>query len=365
MNRCKTCVMPDTRPDTPFIDGECAACVSYAKRPEVNWSQRRMDLHAILDRSHFNVDGFNCIVPSSGGKDSTWQTLKLIELGAKPLVVTASTCMLTDVGRRNIDNLARYAQTVEISPNKRVRALLNRIGLETVGDISWPEHVAIFTTPFKAAKEFGIPLIFYGENPQNQYGGPLGTEGAIEMTRRWVMEFGGFNGLRPMDLIGQHGLTHYDMLPYIISVNDIDPFCQALFLGQYLPWDSHENAKEAQRHGMLQHKPCDSNYWDHENQDNSQTGIHDFAMFEKFGYGRGCAQISVDIRAGLIDRATALSWVEAMDGKFPLDYMGVSYRKVAAHIGMSAEQLREELHKWVNWDLFEPCQAGEKLRLKS
>jgi hypothetical protein len=31
-----------------------------------------------------------------------------------------------------------------------VRAKLNRLGLELVGDISWPEHVSIFTTPFEA-----------------------------------------------------------------------------------------------------------------------------------------------------------------------------------------------------------------------
>jgi hypothetical protein len=31
----------------------------------------------------------------------------------------------------------------------------------------------IFTTPFRAAHATGIPLLFYGENPQNQYGGPM------------------------------------------------------------------------------------------------------------------------------------------------------------------------------------------------
>jgi hypothetical protein len=40
--------------------------------------------------------------------------LTLIELmGAKPLVVTAVTCHLTPIGRANIDNLARYATTIE------------------------------------------------------------------------------------------------------------------------------------------------------------------------------------------------------------------------------------------------------------
>ena len=72
-------------------------------------------------------------------------------LGAEVTVVTARTCHLTEIGRQNIDNLARYARTIEVTPNMTVRAKLNRLGLELVGDISWPEHAAIFSTPFSVA----------------------------------------------------------------------------------------------------------------------------------------------------------------------------------------------------------------------
>jgi hypothetical protein len=82
------------------------------------------------------------------------------------------------VGRANIDNLARYARTIEVVPNMTVRAKLNRLGLELVGDISWPEHAAIFSTPFHVARDTGHTLLMYGENPQDQYGGPLGSEAA-------------------------------------------------------------------------------------------------------------------------------------------------------------------------------------------
>src|SRR6185295_336946 len=181
MIRCKTCVMPNTRPDTPFIDGECAACRAYARRPQIDWDARKASLVALLDRH----DG-RCIVPSSGGKDSTYQVMTLLGLGADVTIVTARTCHLTSVGRANIDNLARHARTIEVVPNMAVRAKLNRLGLEMVGDISWPEHCAIFTTPFKVAALLGIPLIFYGENPQDQYGGPMGSEEAMQLTMRWV-----------------------------------------------------------------------------------------------------------------------------------------------------------------------------------
>jgi predicted PP-loop superfamily ATPase len=118
VNRCRLCVIPDTRPDTAFVDGVCSACISHAKREAVDWRARRDELRELLSR-HRNPDGFDCIVPSSGGKDSTYQVLTLLELGAHPLVVTATTCMLTPLGRKNIDNLARYATTVEVTPNRR------------------------------------------------------------------------------------------------------------------------------------------------------------------------------------------------------------------------------------------------------
>lgn len=343
MKRCLRCVMPQTRPDTPFIDGVCAACISYAKRPEIDWDTRKQALLALLDRH----DG-KCIVPSSGGKDSHYQVLTLLELGADVTVVTATTCHLTEIGRANIDNLARYAKTIEVTPNRSVRAKLNRLGLEMVGDISWPEHVSIFTTPFTAARALGISLMFYGENPQNQYGGPMGSEEALTMTRRWRSEFGGFLGLRPQDLVGQDGLTERDMEPYALPTGkDVDAI-EAHFLGQYLPWDSHANAAIATEAGMLAERPAPSNWWPFENQDNAQTGLHDFFMYLKYGFGRGCQQISVDVRTGRVVRDRALRWVETWDGMFPEVYARVPVAEALERLGMDRRELARVAANFTN-----------------
>lgn len=353
MKRCTVCVMPDSRPDVPFTDGVCQACRNYANRPTIDWSQREKDLLRLLTGAPKNGSGYDCIVPSSGGKDSHWQVLKLLELGARPLVVTAATCHLTPIGQRNIDNLARYATTIVYHPNKDVRRKLNRLGLEMVGDISWPEHVSIFTTPFRAAVDLGIPLIFYGENPQAEYGGPVGTEQAAEMTRRWVSEFGGFLGLRPMDLIGEVG--EQAMMDYMPPSADelAEAGVNAHFLGHYFPWDSHRNAAVAAKAGMEYLSPTLANAWAWENLDNAQTGLHDHMMYRKYGFGRGCTQMSVDIRTGNQDRGRALRWVEGHDGLFPVHYAGVGWREMLDNIGMNADDLRPILKQFTNWDLFD------------
>lgn len=346
MKRCRTCVIPNTRPDTYFDEtGECAACVNYRQRPTIDWAERKAELLALLDRH----DG-RCIVPSSGGKDSHFQVLTLLELGARPLIVTASTCMLTEIGRKNINNLARYAETAEITPMRDQRAKLNRLGLEMVGDISWPEHVAIFTIPFTVACHLEIPLIFYGESPQREYGGPKGAEQAREMTRRWVSEFGGFNGLRPSDMAIAGDMSYYTPPP---AAELARVGVEAHFLGQYLPWDSHRNAEVAHEAGMLQAKPCAANWWKHENLDNAQTGIHDHMMYRKFGFGRGCQQISVDVRAGRVTREDALTWVRKWDGVFPYSYLNVPYEEVLRHISMTRYQFEQTLQQFTNPELFE------------
>lgn len=342
MQRCRTCVMPDTRPDTPFIDGECAACVSYRRRPLIDWDTRRAALVALLDRH----DG-RCIVPSSGGKDSTYQVMTLLALGADITAVTARTCHLTDIGRRNIDNLARHVRTIEVAPNMTVRAKLNRLGLEMVGDISWPEHAAIFSTPFNVAAELNIPLVFYGENPQDQYGGPLGSEEAMHMTLRWRSEFGGFLGLRPSDFVGVEGITDKEMTDYCIQYQFP---VEAHFLGQYVPWDSRRNVEVAEKAGMFVPKrpPSDANWWPAENLDNAQTGVHDFFMWLKYGFGRGCQQISVDVRAGLIERDFAVDWVQRHDCLAPSWYAGVAFPEVLERIGMTSPEFQRVVDRFQN-----------------
>jgi N-acetyl sugar amidotransferase len=168
---CKHCVMPDTKPDLQLDDeGVCNACRSYEMRKEVDWDLRHKELLQVLEK-YRRPDGSNwdCIVPVSGGKDSTYQVVRMLQLGLNPLCVTSTTCDLSELGRKNIENLKHLGvDYVEMSPNPLIRAKLNRIGLTQVGDISWPEHVGIFTIPVRAAVQFNVPLLVWGENSQNE-----------------------------------------------------------------------------------------------------------------------------------------------------------------------------------------------------
>lgn len=366
LTRCKKCLMPTTRPDTAFVDGVCSACIAYKKRKEIDWASRQEDLLRILESAKPNADGYHCVVPSSGGKDSHWQVLKLIELGVRPLVVTATTCMLTEIGKANIRNLARYATTVEVTPNLRVRALLNRLGLELVGDVAWPEHVGIFSIPWRIAKQNNIELIFYGESPTVEYGGPMDALSIGQMTRRWITEFGQHLGMRPNDLVGQHGLRREDMADYQMPSEADMGAIQAYFLGHFYPWDSHRNARQAAAAGMSTPLPAAYNWWHGENVDSGMTGIHDFFCWLKHGFGRACAQLSIDIRNDYLSRDEAMAVLVERDGLFPFEYMGISLQEVLRHIGISQDSFIEICNNYLNKLLFveERIEWGRELTLR-
>lgn len=345
--------MPNTRPDTDFVDGVCSACHHHDAQLLVDWNERLNDLHKLFARQKPNGSGFDCIVASSGGKDSTAQVLALRDLGYRPLVVTATTCLLTELGRYNIDNLKRYASTIEVSTNQDVRAVLNYQGLKLVGDISWPEHLAIFTIPMRMAVKMGIPLVFYGENPQAAYGGPVGSQEARKMTRRWVSEFGGLLGLRIEDMVNRSNITSKDMDEYRFPDMDHSN-CEAHFLGQYIgPWNGRRNAQIAIDHGFKAELPSPANWWTFENLDNGMTGLHDYMMYKKYGYGRACPQLSVDIRTGSLTRNAAEELLGDRENHFPSVYAGISIDEVCYRMGITFDHLVTLIDKFTNHDLFE------------
>jgi len=368
INYCTRCVMPETKPDLWFDeDGVCAACRNYSDRDDVDWSERWSELKEIIGR-YKRKDGTNydCIIPVSGGKDSHYQVIKLLEADANPLCVTASTDDLSDYGRWNIENIKRLGvDYIEVSINPVVRREMNRIGLEQVGDISWPEHAAIFTIPVRIAVQHEIPLIVWGENSQNEYGGPAAAAENNVLTRRWLEEFGGLLGLRVTDLVGLNGIEKKHLIQFTYpSDEDLARIgVTGIFLGHYVPWDGFENAEIAKKHGFIPYpEPCEGSLVDYENLDNHQTGIHDYFKFLKFGYARATDQACLHIRRGRLSRAQAIEIMRARDGKFPSTYLGKPIADILGEINMTVDQFVRICDRFTNKKLFLTDNKGDLIK---
>ncbi|MDB5098491.1 MAG: Pseudaminic acid biosynthesis protein PseA, putative Pse5Ac7Ac acetamidino synthase [Cyanobacteria bacterium RYN_339] len=354
---CTSCVMPETKPDLQIDEqGVCSACNYYKQRKEVDWEARKQELLTLLERyrdRHGN--NYDCIVPVSGGKDSTFQLIQMKQLGLNPIAVTASTDKLAAIGRRNLDNIRKLGvDHIEVTVNPRVRARINRLALEEIGDISWPEHVLIFTVPVRMAVQLNVPLIMWGENSQNEYGGPAAAAENNTLTRRWLEEFGGLLGLRVSDLVDQ-GIERRSLIQYTYPTDeDLQRVgVTGLFLGHYLPWDGLRNSLLAQAHGFeTYHKPVEGSLVNYENLDNCHTGIHDYFKFLKFGFGRATDLACLHVRRGRLTRDEAIELVQIHDGKFPWEYLGCKLEEVLEDLDMTTEQFIKVCDRFTNKRVF-------------
>ncbi len=367
MKYCKNCIIPDTRPDQIFDNnGVCNACLSFLRNKKIDWKKRANEFTEILEETKVNDEKWNCVIPSSGGKDSTYQAIRAKELGLNPVLVTATTCDLSEFGKKNIQNLKdKGFDTVEISNSSLTRSKLNKIGLELIGDIAWPEHVSIFTLPIKFALKFRIPLILYGENPQIEYGGPQKSLNNSVLDRSWLEEFGGLIGLRVNDLIENYSFSKSELEIYNYPTKEeLSEFkIRSIFLGYYENWDSIRNYKVAENNGFLNYdKPLEGCYFDFEKIDNYQHGLHDYFKFLKFGFGRASDQLSYCIRRGLISRGEAIEKVKELEGKYPFSYMGKKLKDILSRIDMKENDFKKICEKFTNKKIFKCDQKGDLLK---
>jgi N-acetyl sugar amidotransferase len=365
---CKRCVMPDTKPDI-HLDDECIcnACRSYEQRNEVDWSARQTELLKILEKYRRPAgSNWDCIIPVSGGKDSTYQVVRMLQLGLNPLCVTSTTCDLSSLGRTNIENLKHLGvDYVEMSPNPLIRAKLNSIGLKQVGDISWPEHVGIFTIPVRAAVQSNVPLLIWGENSQNEYGGPAAAAQNNVLNRRWLEEFGGLLGMRVTDLIGMNGIEAKHLIPYTYPSDEelARVGVTGLFLGHYIPWDGLSNTLIAQANGFHTYdKVVEGSMVSYENLDNHQTGIHDYFKFLKFGFGRATDLACMHIRRGRLSRQDGLNAVRRLDGTFPWEYLGKPLEKILHPLEITVDEFIKICDKFTNKKIFKRDDSGALIK---
>lgn len=354
MKYCTNCFYPDTKPDIWFdSNGKCAACIAFDGRANIDWKARDQEFADIAYQLRTTVgdNGYHCVVPVSGGKDSTCQVLKCLEHGLNPLAICAVTDDLSNIGRANLSNISNLGvDCVEVKTNTAVRRRIAKYALETIGDISWAEHVTIFTIPVQEAINRKIPAIIWGENSQNEYGGPQEHQTKENLDVNWLNEFGGLNGLRVKDLLDAKIATKKELLPYI-SWGAFPG--KSIFLGHYFPWDGKKNAELAIQNGF--------NTWDcpvsgsgvnYENLDNYQTGIHDFFKYIKFGFGRATDIANNHIRRGYWTREQGRDHILRYDGEYPYMYLDKKLCKVLAEIDVSMPEFLKIMERFTNKELF-------------
>ena len=369
---CRHCVYPETKPDLSFDEnGICDACRFVDVKDTTNWDLRRKELTEIFEKFK-NKDGSNydCVIPVSGGKDSTFQTYVVKkEFGLNPLCVSYHLPEFTDLGRKNLENLKKLGvDCLEFTPNPEICKKMQKIALIEFGDAQWPEHFGIFTVPVQVAVRYNIPLIVWGENPQSDYGGPLKDMENKYLDQKWCEEYGTRIGGQTNPYFGpevmlQHGIERKFLNPYIYPTDDEIKRVgvTGIFLGYFIRWNIQEQLKKVRELGFSVHDgPTEGTFTNYENLDNKIQGIHDYFKWLKFGYGRAADSGSIQIRLKQISREDGMRLVKQHEGKLPEKFLD----EYLDQWEMGREEFLDICDKFTNKELFKKDENGILLRDK-
>jgi N-acetyl sugar amidotransferase len=325
LKRCSKCVIPETH-ETIVFDGEgvCNICRQHEfKQVAIDWKAKKKEFDDLIAAYRDRHD-YDCIVPFSGGKDSTWTLLYLMkEYGIKPLVVRF------DHGfyRPNLlENTLRTIRTLgadfhHFTPNwKVVQKLMLQSFLEK-GDFCWHCHTGIFAYPMWVAINYKVPLIIWGE-PSAEYTAYYSYDQPEEVDEKR------FN--RYINL----GISADDMFVRLegqVDIRDLRPFTypplkelrklnyRPLCLGSFVPWDVKKQSQIIQEElgwkgDEVENVPPGYNY---EKIECYLQGVRDYIKFIKRGYTRPAHLTSIDVRNQRLARDEALSITKEYEGRRP------------------------------------------------
>lgn len=308
---CEKCVLPDTRPSIVIDNtGICNACrASEIKHTDINWQDRERDFANLIGRVKKRAEHFDCLIPVSGGKDSTWQVVKCLEYGLRPLAVTWKTPSRTAIGQQNLDNLVRLGvDHIDWQVNPEVEKKFMIKSFSRFGATAIPMHMALFNIPLTLAVRFRIPLVVWGENSAAEYGdGGNESLSGHRLDTEWMKKFGVTHGTTAMDWIGDD-LSVKEMSSYFgpsdAQLNGLD--IEAVFLGHYFKWDVENSLKVARENGFKAGNSPRTGIYDYADIDDDFISIHHWMKWYKFGINRNFDNLSLEIRAGRISRGEAI-----------------------------------------------------------
>lgn len=314
MKYCAACIIPDTRPGIVIgADGVCNACHEARKqRVAVDWKKREKAWKELVHWAKKKRARYDCVIPVSGGKDSTWQTVMALESGLHPLAVTWRSPGRTELGQQNLNNLIGLSvDHIDFTINPTVERAFMLETFKKAGSPAIPMHLALFNIPLTLAVALDIPLVLWGENSAVEYGGSDEALKGARLTPAWLKQYGVSQGTVAADWVSRK-LSAADLAPYAgpplraLAARDI----RAVFLGHYFQWDPEESRRVAEAHGfMARAAGPKTGYYNYADIDDDFISIHHYLKWYKFGFTRLFDNLSLEIRRGRLTRVQAIEIV--------------------------------------------------------
>ncbi len=353
MRYCRNCILPDTRPGIR-INGDriCTGCEGHAEKAHaINWEERQRDFEIVVANAKRRSHGYDCVIPVSGGKDSTWQVVKCLEYGLNPLAVTWKTPARTELGARNLANLVNLGvDHIDYQINPKVERKFMYQALLRYGATAIPMHLALFNIPLTIAVRFDIPLVVWGENSAMEYGGASEDRLGFRLDGQWLRKYGVTHGTTARDWVCDE-LTVQELTPYF-GPGDEDLESKgilAVFLGYYFPWDPETSLRVAREHGFqARSEGPRTGYYNYADIDDDFISIHHWLKWYKFGITRTCDNLSLEIRNGRLTRDEAVRVLRDRGDETPYEDIA----KFCDFVGITTSHFFDVIERFRNPDIW-------------
>lgn len=325
MQICTRCLLPETHETISFdSQGVCSVCRNFSIKHDIDWEQRYEILIDLVNRVKSRKASYDCIIPFSGGKDSTFSLYYAVEvLKLRVLVVSFDHGFYRETLLSNRDRTINRlgVDLLTFRPNQKLVKKLMLQSLKDKGDFCWHCHTGIGSYPLQVAIEKSIPLVLWGES-------------STEYTNYFnVKDFHSIDEIA-FNRITNLGISAEDMyfrLNEEFELREFGPFSMPTLielkeknistfpLGNFIKWDTKKQVKIIEeklgwKGDEVEGVPAIYNY---EKIECMMQGMRDYIKYVKRGYARTSHLVSIDIRNGLLDRHGGQALTEKHEGQKP------------------------------------------------
>jgi len=327
--------------ETVYYDdkGVCNICKNWTKKQStIDWFVREKQLLEIFKEYKGRHGEYDCILPFSGGKDSTFTLWAIVKrYGLKPLVVSFDHCFYRP---RTLENRTRIfrrlgVDVISFTPNWHIVKKLMLESLIRKGDFCWHCHAGVFAYPMQIAVKHKIPLLIWGEGG-GEYEGYFKFED-LEETDEWKFNRRIILGMRVEDMAGFIKVDPRDLAPFTYPPKDeIERVgLKSIPLGKFIPWDVKTQVEIIKKELGWQEDDIESGFPGptYEKIECMFTGVRDYVKYLKRGFARITHLTTLDIRHKRMTREQAMKYIKKYEGAKPrslevfLEYLGISEKE--------------------------------------
>ena len=246
-------------------------------------------------------------------------------------------------------------------PNTYAYRLLTRLSTEYLGDPFQPFIYGVHSYPIRLAVKYDIPLIFYGENGEVEYGGDMKNAGEFAHNASSDIKEHYFKGMMPQDWekygVKKEYIQPFEM-PALEEVEEKKIKCT--WMSFFKKWVPQENFYFAVENTGFQPNPerTEGTYSKYASIDDKFDGFHFYFAFLKFGIGRATSDAAHEIRDKHITREEGIALVKKYDGEFPKKY----FQEFLEFIDVPENKFLEIADKFRNTWLWEKKDGAWRLK---